>query len=340
MAATIVNGAFRSQRITGQQRYASEIADRLAAREDFTELRPDGRWQGSRAAEWAWTLARLPLLADKAPLLSLTARAPVVRSQVLVVHDLFVLTNPEWFSRGYIATHTPLLRAQLRAAAGVIAVSEPVAEQVAGMYRGPVAVAPNAPSQVFAVSDSSADAAVLKKRGLEPGSYLLTVGSHDPRKNLRALARAYSQIPQGLRRAHPLVVVGGGSSVFRDHDVEWPDETVATGYVSDDELRALYAGARAVVFPSLAEGFGLPLVEAAAAGAQVLVVSDIPVFRWICGEDAVYVDAGSPKSIAQGLSLAILDDLTRPSISTDRFNWEASAAVVADFCAATMGGAH
>ena len=76
---------------------------------------------------------------------------------------------------------------------------------------------------------------------------------------------------------------------------------VDAGYVSDEELGELYRNAYAVVLVSLAEGFGLPLVEAAACGTPHLVVSDIPVFRWICGDAAHYVDPLEVDSIADGL---------------------------------------
>ena len=79
------------------------------------------------------------------------------------------------------------------------------------------------------------------------------------------------------------------------------------GYVSDDDLAELYANARGVVFPSLAEGFGLPLVEAAASGAR-LAVSDIEVFRWIGEHHVRYFDPTSVESIAQSLA-DMIDDL-------------------------------
>ncbi|MGI3785610.1 MAG: glycosyltransferase family 4 protein, partial [Janthinobacterium lividum] len=257
-------------------------------------------------------------------LLSLTARAPLwARRHVLVVHDLFVLTNPEWFSRKYVWTHAPLLRLQLRTAKALVAVSEPVAAQLAS-YGVPVSVAPNAPSAVFSSASMLDDEIVLEARGLRRGTYLLAVGSLDPRKNLPLLARAYAALTPEERASHPLVVVGGGAAIFRSQDIAWSPEVVDAGYVSDDELRALYAGARAVVFVSLAEGFGLPLVEAAAAGAGSLVISDIEVFRWVCGPAAHYVDPTSVESITGGLRRSMDVELP-PGIDLDRFDWDDSA---------------
>ncbi|MCW2810672.1 MAG: putative glycosyl transferase, partial [Friedmanniella sp.] len=247
----LVNQSYASQRVTGQQRYATEIARRLLAVEGFEPVGPQGFWASSGVRVWLWVLAVLPLTARSAVLLSMTARAPLFhRRQVLVVHDLFVLTNPEWFSRLYYWTHAPLLRLQLRTAAALVAVSQPVADELA-RYGARVVVAPNAPSEVFRSSTSEADDdSALTSRGLVSGGYFLTVGSLDPRKNLPALARAYRGLESQERQAHPLVVVGGGSAVFRGQDLDWPEEVVDAGYVSDEELRQLYRGSVAVVFVS------------------------------------------------------------------------------------------
>lgn len=326
-----VNQSYVTQRVTGQQRYAHEIASRLLTRPGVAALEPTGWWRASALRVWAWALSVLPLRAGSRVLVSLTARAPLwSRRHVLVVHDLFVLTNPEWFSRPYVWTHAPLLQAQLRTAKALVAVSEPVAEQLAA-YDVPVTVAPNAPSTVFSTPAGPEDAAVLASRGLTHGAYLLAVGSLDPRKNLPALAQAYAALTEEERVAHPLVVVGGGAGIFRSEQISWPAEVVDAGYVSDDELRALYAGAEAVVFVSFAEGFGLPLVEAAAAGAGSLVISDIAVFRWVCGDAAHYVDPGSVPAITAGLRAAIAAPVA-PGIDLTRFDWDDSARRVHELC--------
>jgi glycosyltransferase involved in cell wall biosynthesis len=333
----LVNLSYAMQRVTGQQRYAREIAQRLLQDDQFKPIGPDRFWARSTRRVWAWIQFVLPWLAPGSVLLSMTSRAPWRRrGQVLVVHDLFVLTNPGWFSRRYYLTHAPLLRAQLRSAAAVVAVSQPTADQVASLYRGPIALAPNAPSATFADWDGSDDE-VLRRLGLRAQSYFLAVGSLDPRKNLKRLAQAYACLAAADRRAHPLVVVGGGSAVFRQQDLRWPSGTVDAGYVTDEELRQLYRNAHAVVMVSAAEGFGLPLVEAAACGTRHLLVSDIPVFRWICGEGAHYVNPLVVSEIADGMR----EVLTRPrpqNIDLSRFDWDASAQVIRQVCLRTAAG--
>ena len=327
----LVNQSYAMQRVTGQQRYATEIARRLLQDEAFKPVAPHLFWARSTGRVWTWIQFVLPWLARGSLLLSMTSRAPWWRRrQVLVVHDLFVLTNPSWFSRRYYLTHAPLLRAQIRSAAAVVAVSQPTADQVASLYRGPIVVAPNAPSATFADWDGTGED-VLRRLGLPTSNYLLAVGSLDPRKNLTRLAEAYGRLSAAERHAHPLVVVGGGSAVFRQQDLEWPTGTVDAGYVSDEELRQLYRNAHAVVMVSAAEGFGLPLVEAAACGARHLLVSDIPVFHWICGEAAHYVNPLLVSEIADGLR-RVLTTPRPQNIDLSRFNWDASAQVIKEVC--------
>lgn len=328
----LVNRGFAPQRVTGQQRYAHEIAERLMAITGCGSVEPTGFWARSPLHVWAWVQAVLPWAARGALLVSMTSRAPLWRRRhVLVVHDLFVLTNPEWYSRLYVWTHAPLLRAQIRSAAAVVAVSGPTADRLSRLRRDPIAVAPNAPSAVFEQRDDERDDAVLVARGLVHGGYFLTVGNRDPRKNLPRLLRAYGGLTVDERSKHPLVVVGAGAHIYRDETLTWPDGAIDAGYVDDDALRALYRGARSVVLVSLAEGFGLPIVEAVAAGAQSLLVSDIDVFRWICEDRTRYVDPTSTADITAGLRAEITDPYGQ-ELDIDRFNWDAAAAVVHDAC--------
>lgn len=338
-----VNEAFRPQRVTGQQRYATEVADRLLRAPDVTGARPGGFAGRRGATAWAWTLAVLPVRTRGDVLLSLTSRAPLGHPRhVVTVHDLFVLTNPEWYSRGYVRTHAPVLRSSLRGAAAVLAVSEPVAAQVraSGLTSAEVTVVPNAPSDLFGEVTADVATTVLDRHGLTRDRYLLTVGSRDPRKNLRRLVDAHAGLAPAVRRAFPLVVVGGGHAAFGDEGISLPDDVVELGYVSDAELAALYGSARAVVFPSLDEGFGLPIVEAAAAGAR-LVASDIPAFSWIAGDAMATVDPRSTDSIRAGLERVVDDIDSVPLLDVaamrSRFDWDRSAATALDVCRSVAG---
>lgn len=324
-----INGYFRSQSMTGQQRYASEIADRILQLDNgIAEFRPSSRLR-SRYTQWLDLQLRLPRATRDGVLISLTARAPAFTGrQIVTIHDLFPLTNPEWFSRGYAALHRRLLAHHLQHAAVIAAVSEPVLREVRELAAPsiPVVLAPNAPTQLPTSALSAGPTPV-------PDRFFLAVGSLEPRKNLGRLVVAYASLPAAVRRDVPLLVVGGEASAFRGvRGLECPGVRFL-GRVDDATLRVLYSRATAFVSVSLAEGFGIPVVEAAATMNGGLVLSDIPVYRWIAAEARpCFVDPHSEESIADGL-LRVLsetpDVLSLRSVAAS-FSWDRSAAAILD----------
>jgi glycosyltransferase involved in cell wall biosynthesis len=328
----VVNGYFRSQVVSGQQRYAREIADRLPGLiPGVVELRPSSVSR-SRYAEWLELQVRGPLRARGSTMLSLTSRTPVLAGHHLVtIHDLFPLTHPEWFAPAYARVHRRLLAHHLAHAAGFVTVSEPVADEVRAELRRdvPVVVAPNAASTGLVAGK---DTSTL----VRPPGYLLAVGNLEPRKNLPRLVRAYGLLDADIRRSFPLLVVGQEAAAFRSDPglaAPLPSGVELLGRVSDADLAALYGCATAYVSVSLAEGFGIPVVEAASAGTGHLVLSELPVYRWIAGTDgAIFVDPLSAESIAEGLLTATRtspDPVSNRAIA-DRFSWESSARTVAE----------
>lgn len=333
-----INGAFDGQRITGQQRYATEISRVLLNRPRTPAAlrKPPTLISKSRVLAWIWAQT-LGLVAIRGGyLLTLTSRGPLVAPRhVIVVHDLFVLEHPEWYGRRYAVTHALALRAQIRTARLLVAVSEPVAAKLARMVRQrvPIVVAPNAPAAEFVERGRRVEHKGSPYPGLSDKRYFLTVASYDPRKNLSLLLKAHQNLPRELRESYPLVVVGGEASiVFKFNERDALRSAMQVGRVSDAELADLYAGASAVLFPSLDEGFGLPAVEALASGAR-LVASDIDTLRWVCGDHALFVD---PQDLAGWTRAMERFAQTEPDRSNQgprdfvlsRFAWELSAAAI------------
>lgn len=340
MGRIVINQAFRSQQVTGQQRYATELARALTGERKTRDLEIPRKFQGNRWTEWLWAMNGAHRLDADEYLVSFTSRAPIWhRRHVITVHDLFVLTNPEWYAKSYVRTHAPLLREQLRTCSGCIAVSQPTLEllDVFLPRTTPRVLAPNGWS-VSLVDESprkDVEHEILGRLGLESNSYLLTVGSLDPRKNFPRLAAAYALLPVETRAAFPLVIVGGQSRVFAQQDVAWPDGCRHAGYVSDRELALLYRNARGVVFPSLAEGFGLPVIEAA-VNAVPVALSDIPVFRWAYGPGAHYFDPTDTADLSRSLAELVAVDPSRRFLNEKRkqireqFSWDLSARAVGE----------
>ena len=336
MAELLINGAFSGQRVTGPQRYAVEVSARLVAEHGGRLVVPPRGVSGRAGLTHGWAHLALPLLSARGHLVSLTARSPVLaRRHTLVVHDLFVLEHPEWFSEKYVRSHAPVLSAQLRTAARLVAVSEPVAGQLRRLHpEKPVTVAPNAPSDVFRSPSGEHLPKDVQRLLEEPGveGFLFAVGSRDPRKNFGRLTAAYSTLPAAVRSAFPLVIAGGESDVFATSSVAPAAGVQWLGYVDDLELADLYATATAVAVPSLAEGFGLPVVEALTAGGR-LAVSDIATLRWVAGTAARYFDPEDVDDIARVLLGMITDPPVQgdPAAVLSRFSWAATADEIARF---------
>lgn len=347
-----INGSFRGQTITGQQRYAAEVARHLAAlRPESVYERAPGRWWSRKALRaWLWSQTVGFGRRRGEMLLTLTSRGPLAaRRHVIVVHDLFVFTHPEWFSRRYAWSHIPVLWIQIFSARAIVAVSDPVAEQVRVLTKGrkSVLVAPNAPAEVFLEGGGPPETLLttLDRMGLTAGTFILAVGSLDPRKNLERLVEAHRRLPDPLRASHPLVIVGGRNAATGHVSLTGDRSTRLLGRISDEELAALYAAAAVVAFPTLDEGFGLPAVEALAAGAELLV-SDIAVMRWVCGEFASYVDPYSIDAIARELSRALTetrggpeDRAARRHYVASRFSWDLTCTAITEGLQAMSSGA-
>ena len=173
--------------------------------------------------------------------------------------------------------------------------------------------------------------------------YLLFVGNVKPHKNLPRLVAAFSEIKDKI--PHDLVIVGKEEGfIVGDNKVKKIADSLKerirfTGYISDEELRSLYAGAALFVFPTLYEGFGLPPLEAVAAGCRSLLLSDIPVLHEIYGTSAIYADPYDEVALAEGIITAVSAAPMAESLAirlVNRFSWQAAAdeiKAVAEACA-------
>jgi glycosyltransferase involved in cell wall biosynthesis len=201
--------------------------------------------------------------------------------QVVTLHDVVPLKRRSEYLRSGIRFRLRYLAVER--AARVIVPTEVVAAEVVehlGLPRARLTVIGEAPAPALHPRGGEEVAAARERYGL-PDEYLLWVGglqTPDPRKRVAALAKAPRELP--------LVLVGATKPWAH----ELPDVTL-TGHVSDDELAAIYTGARALVFPSDDEGFGLPPIEALACGTPV-VATDLPVLREVLGDRATFVESG------------------------------------------------
>jgi len=176
---------------------------------------------------------------------------------------------------------------------------------------------------------------VLAKYGLQPSSYFLYVGTLEPRKNLNLLLRAYAGMSSSLRRRFPLVLTGlnGWGLEHFEKQVDrlgLRDFLIRTGYADKTDLPALYAGATAFIFPSLYEGFGLPVLEAMACGTPV-IVSRTPALLELVGDPSCSVEVSDADALRGKMESLLEDGVQREAFRrkglerAKRFTWKTCA---------------
>ena len=294
-----INCRFLCVRPTGVQRFAREVTTRLCEREDATLLVPSNhRGNGvagahverGRLGGVLWEQLELPGAAKRAGVDVLLHPANACPRfggpHVQVLHDLIPLTRPRDFRASYGLWVRWAHVGPARSAAGLLTVSEHARSEitrVTGISADRVRVV----RQGVAPLDSPADpdaVAMLRARHRAPERYFLAIASGDPRKGLAFLHEVFARWSAERGRDVALVVVGDAyEGVHRDV----PDHSafLALGHVPDEELRALYTGSLAFLFPSIEEGFGRPPLEALACGTRV-VAATYPAAEEVLGDRA------------------------------------------------------
>lgn len=294
---------------------------------------------------------------------SLYTYFPVIGTPTVVgVHDTIAeeypqLTLPTRRARIYWSAKR---RLALRRATRLFTVSQAARTALVerfGLQEDRVAVVPEAPAPPFRPRAGSEVEIALAGLGLRMESYFLFAGGISPHKNLETLLAAYSKLCQSRDAVPPLVLVGDLEDESYLSSAERVRRQIATlglaervrlpGFVSDETLACLYTGATCVVLPSLAEGFGLPAVEAAACGAP-LVLSCLPAHREMLDGAALFVQPTDVDGFSAALG-RVLDDPSERDVLARRayqavahLTWDAAADAVRRLLddAVARGGAH
>jgi glycosyltransferase involved in cell wall biosynthesis len=245
----------------------------------------------------AWEQLALPLAARRAGLLLSPANlAPLAYPRnVVVIHDSAPFREPSWYTRLYGSWHRAAIPRIARRARLVVTPSEHMrAELIELLGLAGDAVAAIAPG-VDPSFSSPADPAPLVDRQELDRPYVLAVGTEGPRKNLALLDRI---APQLAREGLDVVIAGSSRPYLPQGDAGGAARRL--GYVADEDLPALYAGAAVFAMPSLYEGFGLPCIEAMAAGTPV-VAADRAALPEACGGAALLADPDDADAFAAAL---------------------------------------
>jgi alpha-1,3-rhamnosyl/mannosyltransferase len=257
---------------------------------------------------------------------------------VATLHDLSGLLHPEWHPADRVQHYERHFQREVGRCVHFLAVSEFTRQQVIRHLNIPperVTRTYNGIRPGMAPMPEVAVAGVLRLLGL-PSRYLLCLGTIEPRKNVRMLMEAYCSLPDRLRARWPLLLVGSwgwNTTAIADyyHDHARQRGVMHLGYIAEEHLAAVYNGARALVFPSFYEGFGLPPLEMMACGGAVLA-SNAGALVETVGAKAHLLDPRDTDAWRRAMTRVLQDDdwwrwLRRGVVDVARpFTWERCAA--------------
>ncbi len=244
---------------------------------------------------------------------------------VVTLHDMLAHKRPEFLpSRSGAIPTKVLITGAARAASHIITVSESASADIQSILRIPR-------ERISVVRPGSSGAAAASEPAERERGRIFSLGNRMPHKNFPRLVEALSHIPEADR---PRLTISGSHGadpltevVSRFGLEEWVD---LRGWLTREELDGLYDTSTAVVFPTLFEGFGLPVLEAMERGCPVLC-SDLPVLREVGGNAVEYFDPEDPRAIASAISNALGDParLSRLAseglVRAEAFDWQTSA---------------
>ena len=348
MKTIFLNGKFLGRTLTGVDRFAIEIINAInnliakdqSLREaaNFILLtnsdHPEVAWEYIEIQKVAgsnnifWEQVRLPLATGTGFLINLCNAAPLFKkNQAVVIHDATSKKIPQAFSKGFRLWYSVMIPLLLRNSKLISTVSEFSRKEIKNTYKTERAI--NVVSEGSDHFNSViSDFEIIEKHSLSDRPFVLAVGSMAPHKNFGTLVKAVSLLKDPIFD----VVIAGGTNpkVFGEIGQDLPTWVKHVGYVSDEELKALYQRAACFVFPSLYEGFGLPPVEAMALGCPVISTNTSSPPE-ICGNAALYFDPTDPVALANLLETTLGSPATLESLRikglerTKEMTWEAAA---------------
>ncbi|MCI0416375.1 glycosyltransferase family 4 protein [bacterium] len=247
--------------------------------------------------------------------------------RVTTVHDLYFYTHPEQTVREMKEDYPRMIKKHCLRSDAVIAVSDHTKRalvEVLGIPSSRIYTIKHGIDSFFLDRVPVAQTNEVLERLAIRGPYLLFVGTQEPRKNLSLLVRAYRNLNVDVS------LVIAGSHGWGMESTDFPKGVLLTGYLPKNDLRAVYQRAAAVVFPSIEEGFGLPLLEGMASEVPV-IASRISAFQEVCNDSCLYFDPNSEEELIEQIRLVLHGNGLRENLiakgreRVKKFSWKDAA---------------
>ena len=332
MIKIIINGRFLSQQITGVQRVAHELVrelDNLVKKEkiEVVVLAPkniifENLYKNIKIKKVGilkghlWEQLELPFytLKVKGILLNLCNTAPIINTGIVDIHDISFRVNPQFFSKKFSWYYRILIWILVKTSKKILTVSEFSKQEIIKYYKVPkekIEVIYNSWEHILRGNE---DFSILQRLNLKNKSFYLAVSSINPNKNFKYIIELAKLYPE-----KQFVIAGKKNiKVFGKLGIEDLKNLVWCGYVTDEELKALYMTCKGFIYPSFYEGFGLPPLEAMGCGCEEIYVSNTSCLPEIFGESVVYLNSYKVEKVLK-------DNLSLNNRVLDKYNWELSA---------------
>lgn len=291
----------------------------VLTRPNITPIYPQGAYRYMKSLWRSYGLSAHPMMRSLDIFHGLSQELPFgLRGvkKVVTVHDLIFLRFPQFYNPIDVVIYKAKVKAACGAADIVIAISRQTAEDLKTFLRVPeekIRVVYQGCHPSFQIMRSEEEKRIIRMKHRLPDEFILNVGTIERRKNALAIIRALPLIPSTCRI--PLVIVGKATDYKRELAAEAEKLGVSDQirYVHDavfTDLPALYQMASVFVYPSLFEGFGIPLVEAIESGAPV-ISSTSSCFSEAAGPASLYVDPHDYEALARALTVVLSDEMAR-----------------------------
>lgn len=299
----IINGRFLTQNITGVQRFAHEIVkelDKAVKKDEVVILVPknilfkDLKYENIEIRKVGvlkghlWEQLELPYYVwkNQGRLLNLCNTAPVINTGIVTIHDVSTKVNFEFYSRKFSVFYNILNKVITKTSIKILTVSEFSKKEIIKYYNinsSKIDIVYNAWQHMNRISEN---VKILEKLSLKNKEFYLGVSSINPNKNFKYIIELAKLYPEKT-----FVIAGKlNQKIFGNMNLEKVNNIVWAGYVTDEELKALYKNTLGFIYPSFYEGFGIPPLEALACGCKKVYVSNTSCLPEIFEDSVIYLN--------------------------------------------------